>query len=228
MTVVCGKCSTRFQLKDDQVPPAGARVRCSNCGHRFVLKPRSEPSVAPIRSLLEDDPDFLDIVQDFANQIPERIRRLDELHRQGDHEELQRLAHQLKGGAGGVGFPQISDVASALEQAVKTGAEPDLVQERLVALKQILGAVRVPGSKLESTPEWEEEAHTQGVPPEDARAEAPGRPQDPASLVAKLDEVVQRVEQIAEQLSDWNEEQRKAQGEIRGALRALLKQLPKS
>ncbi len=136
MTVVCSKCNSRFQLKADSVPEAGRRVRCSNCDHRFVVKPppRDGKAQAPIRSLLEDDADLLDIVQDFANQIPDRIRNLKELYSQDDRDELQRVAHQLKGGAGGVGFPQISDVAAALEQAIKGKAKPEQIQERVIAL----------------------------------------------------------------------------------------------
>ena len=39
MVITCEKCATRFQLPDDRVPAAGARVRCSRCRHAFFVKP---------------------------------------------------------------------------------------------------------------------------------------------------------------------------------------------
>jgi predicted Zn finger-like uncharacterized protein len=36
--IACEKCSTRFQLDDAQVPPAGVKVRCSRCRHAFVVR----------------------------------------------------------------------------------------------------------------------------------------------------------------------------------------------
>ena len=254
MTVVCSKCNSRFQLKADSVPEAGRRVRCSNCDHRFVVKPppRAGKAQAPIRSLLEDDADLLDIVQDFANQIPDRIRNLKELYSQDDRDELQRVAHQLKGGAGGVGFPQISDVAAALEQAIKSKAKPEQIQERVIALTQILAAVRVPGSQLESgldvgdAPESPPDSDRDlaklkkpalkpgpktasplrpagsSEPVVDKVQQAVERMEQQTKLIA---ETVQKVDQLSEELASARDEQRKAQAEIRGALRALLKQL---
>ena len=38
MIVECKNCSTRFQLDDTRVPPAGIRVRCSRCKQAFFLE----------------------------------------------------------------------------------------------------------------------------------------------------------------------------------------------
>ncbi len=39
MVIECESCSTRFHLADGRIPAKGARVRCSNCHHRFHVKP---------------------------------------------------------------------------------------------------------------------------------------------------------------------------------------------
>jgi predicted Zn finger-like uncharacterized protein len=48
MIVTCEGCQTRFHLAEAQVPPQGARVRCSKCHHRFLVKPpEAEPEASP-------------------------------------------------------------------------------------------------------------------------------------------------------------------------------------
>jgi predicted Zn finger-like uncharacterized protein len=37
MIIVCHSCGTRFHLADGRVGPRGAKVRCSNCHHRFQV-----------------------------------------------------------------------------------------------------------------------------------------------------------------------------------------------
>ncbi len=39
MVIECGKCKTRFHLADGRLSSKGARVRCSNCHHRFHVTP---------------------------------------------------------------------------------------------------------------------------------------------------------------------------------------------
>ena len=46
MIVHCAGCGTRFNLADGQVPPQGARVRCSKCHHRFQVMPDGSPGPA--------------------------------------------------------------------------------------------------------------------------------------------------------------------------------------
>jgi len=69
----------------------------------------------PLKSELINDPELADLLQDFVKMLPERIDRLFELLTQRDLEELRQVAHQLKGAAGGYGFPPITDRAAALE-----------------------------------------------------------------------------------------------------------------
>jgi HPt (histidine-containing phosphotransfer) domain-containing protein len=69
----------------------------------------------PIKSELIDDPELADLLQEFVQMLPQRIDRLFEMLTLGDLDELRQLAHQLKGAAGGYGFPPITERASQLE-----------------------------------------------------------------------------------------------------------------
>ena len=101
----------------------------------------------PIRSLYEDDPDMLEIVREFARELPERARVLEECLAKGSLSELQRLAHQLKGAGGGYGFAQITEVAARLEQALKAGAAEPVIKDRAAELCATLRAVVVPETR---------------------------------------------------------------------------------
>ncbi len=97
----------------------------------------------PIRSIYEDDPDMIEIVREFADELPSRAESAETLLRQGDLGELQRLAHQLKGAGGGYGFAAVTEVAAALEQALKDGVEAAVLDARASALCETLRAVEV-------------------------------------------------------------------------------------
>jgi HPt (histidine-containing phosphotransfer) domain-containing protein len=99
----------------------------------------------PIRSTYEADPDMLEIVREFAHELPERIAKVESLLAARAFPELQTLAHQLKGAGGGYGFPIITEVAASLERALKTGEAEPVVKDRAAELCATLRAVRVPG-----------------------------------------------------------------------------------
>ncbi len=97
----------------------------------------------PIRSIYEEDPDMLDIVREFADELPSRAKSVETLLQQRDLDELQRLAHQLKGAGGGYGFAAITEVAASLELALKDGADAVVLEARASALCETLRAVEV-------------------------------------------------------------------------------------
>src|SRR5882672_10523515 len=97
-----------------------------------------------IRSAYENDPDMLEIVREFAAELPARIAKLESHLAAGEMCELQTLAHQLKGAGGGYGFPQITDLAASLEAALKQGLDAPVVKDRAIALCAILRSVAVP------------------------------------------------------------------------------------
>ncbi len=98
----------------------------------------------PIRSSYEADPDMLEIVCDFARELPARVAKLEALLAARAFAELQTLAHQLKGAGGGYGFTPITDVAAQLEQALKSGAPEPAIKDCTERLCETLRAVAVP------------------------------------------------------------------------------------
>lgn len=98
----------------------------------------------PIRSQFEDDPDMLELVCEFARELPARAEALECALASASLSELQRLAHQLKGAGGGYGFPQISEAAAELERSLKERRAEPVVKEQSRALCSVLRAVRAP------------------------------------------------------------------------------------
>jgi CheY-like chemotaxis protein/HPt (histidine-containing phosphotransfer) domain-containing protein len=76
------------------------------------------PSISPLISELQDV-DVRDIVVQFVGELATRSAAIVEAEKAGDKGGLRRLAHQLKGAAGGYGFPLITEAAADVERAVQ-------------------------------------------------------------------------------------------------------------
>jgi HPt (histidine-containing phosphotransfer) domain-containing protein len=75
--------------------------------------------VSPIRSELSDDADMVQLVESFVTDLAARVTAIQDAATSGDADRLVTLAHQLKGAAGGYGFPSVSEVAWDLERALR-------------------------------------------------------------------------------------------------------------
>lgn len=58
-----------------------------------------------------------ELISYFISELPERIESLRTATQNRDIENIQRIAHQLKGAAPSYGFPAIGSAARSLEQA---------------------------------------------------------------------------------------------------------------
>lgn len=67
------------------------------------------------RSEYASDPEMRDIVTLFVDDLPRRAASLRAAIGAGDRPRLRTLAHQLRGSAGGYGFPGIGNAAANLE-----------------------------------------------------------------------------------------------------------------
>jgi histidine phosphotransfer protein HptB len=81
------------------------------------MSPSESGSLEPVRSLFADDPDFRDLLVEFAAAMPERRDGLIGAYRAGAYDLLRTRAHQLKGAGGGFGFPRLTEMAAELEKA---------------------------------------------------------------------------------------------------------------
>lgn len=84
--------------------------------------------IAPIYSNFGGDPDMVDLVQVFVDEMPARIDHLAALVTSADWEQLGSFAHQMKGACGSYGFDQLSTVAFGVETAVRGGEPLDVVR----------------------------------------------------------------------------------------------------
>jgi signal transduction histidine kinase/DNA-binding response OmpR family regulator len=91
--------------------------------------PIRSTDVAPLASSYADDPDMVDVIRRFLASLPDRVAAMQA--DQANGAALQRLAHQLKGAAGGYGFAPITDAAARVEDALVAGATPEHVQPLL-------------------------------------------------------------------------------------------------
>jgi len=69
-----------------------------------------------LHSELRDDPDLTELIDEFVAGLPAKVARIEAAFSTGGLLELARLAHQIKGAAGGYGYPSISDAARHVEQ----------------------------------------------------------------------------------------------------------------
>ncbi len=80
-------------------------------------------TLEPIRSRFAGDPEMREIVAFFVAEVPRRLEELRAAWASGDRARVRTIAHQIKGAAGGYGFPEIGESAAMLESAVAR-AEP--------------------------------------------------------------------------------------------------------
>lgn len=68
---------------------------------------------------LAQDPAIIALKQDFTRRLPELIRQLERYQQSSQFSQLQYEAHSLKGCAGSMGYPHVTQLAASLELAAK-------------------------------------------------------------------------------------------------------------
>lgn len=88
------------------------------------------------------DPGFRELVDHFVGDLPRRLSDMRAAVAEGQTEEVQRFAHQLKGAGGGFGFGQITRAAWRVEKAASIGTEPATLNTTIDDLDDVCVAVR--------------------------------------------------------------------------------------
>ena len=96
----------------------------------------------PLISELADDPDMSDLVSEFAAELPKRAEAMASCVAAEDLATIRSLAHQLKGSAGGYGFPAITEAAAKVEQSAKDNAEFVVITEQINELASLCRRAR--------------------------------------------------------------------------------------
>jgi histidine phosphotransfer protein HptB len=90
-----------------------------------------------IYSKLAVDPDLGELVEMFVQEMPDRLNALEAQACNRNWEELTRTAHQLKGAAGGYGFPLLTLYASRLENALRESRPEEEIVSSLDELRDL-------------------------------------------------------------------------------------------
>lgn len=71
---------------------------------------------APVTStLLEDEPDMIELVEAYIEQLPGSFEHIKEAQSNNNWPELKELIHKMKGTAGGYGYPELTQLAAQVE-----------------------------------------------------------------------------------------------------------------
>jgi len=79
----------------------------------------------------------------FAEQMPDRMRAIEQAWEARDFETLVSLAHWLKGSGGTAGFDEFTEPARTLERLAKT-ADGQQTGEVVAQLRDIVQRIEVP------------------------------------------------------------------------------------
>jgi len=93
-----------------------------------------------------DDPEMAALAEMFLEQLEIRIRELRDACRRGDLDTIRFGTHQLRGAAGGYGFPEIGLAAGEIEDLLRRGAndgdpgDPEIAR-RLEGLESVYRSI---------------------------------------------------------------------------------------
>lgn len=88
------------------------------------------PRRAPIVSEFADEPEMLELIGMFVAEMPGWVKRIRSVWKEQQLGELRRLAHQLKGAAGGYGFSIIGDTAAEIEDRLEESETEEIEEVR--------------------------------------------------------------------------------------------------
>ncbi len=108
--------------------------------------PDVPPAVEPLPSEFAADTDMAEIIEQFLHELPARIEAMGQALMAQDFETLARTAHQLKGAAGGYGYPLITQAARELETGAKAREAVAVLREQVEALRLLCERARAGAS----------------------------------------------------------------------------------
>ncbi|MDA0282606.1 MAG: ATP-binding protein [Planctomycetota bacterium] len=115
--------------------PAPAMSVTVSPASTVALETRSDSvSIEPLVSDFADDADMCEIIEMFIDGLEERLETIRKAFDDRNFTTVSGIAHQLKGAAGGYGYPTLSELAFDVEQKAKTNQPEDQIQASLMIL----------------------------------------------------------------------------------------------
>lgn len=99
--------------------------------------PNDKQEPVPLRSLYAEDEVIGEILPVFIKNLPDYLLRLDRSLAQGDLQGAARVCHDLKGTAGGYGYPDIGKTVQRLEGELKAGQQREVVEALVCSLRTL-------------------------------------------------------------------------------------------
>ncbi len=120
--------------------------------HRFLHErptgeapaPRPAASGESVLARLLSKPSTAKLVEHFVSSLGQRVGAIEEAMTKGDYAQLKTLAHQLKGAAGGYGFPGLTEAARNVEAAaVALPPDPTKIAAQVRALADLCAQTKL-------------------------------------------------------------------------------------
>ncbi len=99
------------------------------------------PDGARLRSTLADNEKLRGVLEKFVSRLPERIMEMQNFLDAQDMVKLVRAVHQVKGAAGGYGFPDITLAAGRTEEAIKRADDLEVIAAQVQQLIDLIHRV---------------------------------------------------------------------------------------
>jgi len=109
---------------------------------------RPASDAPPLRSLYEVDPEMHPLITEFVARLGGEVASIGAALARGDLAAATTTAHQLKGSAGGYGFPAVTEAARELELALRDRKDDATLRRRHEALAALARRVVPPSGPL--------------------------------------------------------------------------------
>jgi len=83
-----------------------------------MTDPTTNGSPSPIRSAFAGNEEMRELIELFVSELPDRVERVRLAWEDRRLEELQRIAHQLKGASPSYGYDELGQIAARLEHSL--------------------------------------------------------------------------------------------------------------
>ena len=91
----------------------------------------------PLISEFADDPEMAELIALFLDELAATVRNIQQAVIDTQLDVAAYLAHQLKGAAGGYGFPTITDAARDVETHARSGQDMHALHQSIEALSRL-------------------------------------------------------------------------------------------
>jgi HPt (histidine-containing phosphotransfer) domain-containing protein len=115
---------------NDELAPVPVTIR--------QVQPAEPDPAGVIRSSFSYEPRIMQIVPDFVNGLPAKVRAISDSLKSNDLATVQQIAHQLLGACGGYGFDPVSGPARKLEQSIQEKQDAETISSNVEALTAMI------------------------------------------------------------------------------------------